>query len=209
MNFNTEGFLLMSDDVLLKYWHLKKLDLKKIWNFMPLVCERELNLTANLERCQSQHIHMCTIAVYNAIEYLESIRNGSIKADKEEKAMVFTFLETLDKHADLKSNFRKFTFQSADIFYLPKSKLKAFHYFSRVFVRFNVVLEIAVPTILAALDTENSYEVISGKYNLNFGSYSQINFFLHPSKISHYKNPAIGYQYCSLYVQEKIKSEFF
>jgi len=31
LGFNTQGILLMSDDVLLKFWNLSKFDLKKIW----------------------------------------------------------------------------------------------------------------------------------------------------------------------------------
>ena len=212
MGFNVEGFLLMSDDVLLKYWELKNFNVNKIWYVTPLVCERDLNLTTNLENCQKKHKHMCTIAVFNAIGYLDSLRNGSIKADKDETEMVGLFLDTLDKHANKKSNVRKFTFQPADIFYLPKSKLKAFHYFSRVFVKFNVVLEIAVPTILAGLDTEKACEIMGGQYyfgakKFNFGAYNKFKYFVHPSKISHYKKTEIGNQYCSLFVQDKIKND--
>jgi len=31
LGFNTQGVLLMSDDVLLKFWNLSQFDLKKIW----------------------------------------------------------------------------------------------------------------------------------------------------------------------------------
>jgi len=31
LGFNTQGILLMSDDVLLKFWNLSQFDLKKIW----------------------------------------------------------------------------------------------------------------------------------------------------------------------------------
>ena len=31
MNYNTEGFLLISDDVLVKYWNLDNHDIRKIW----------------------------------------------------------------------------------------------------------------------------------------------------------------------------------
>ena len=213
MSFNVDGFLLMSDDVLLKYWEFKNLDIRKTWYFEPIVCDRDLDLNANLENCHVKHKHMCTIAAYNAFGYLESIKNGTINVDKEEMEMIDNFLETLDKHAKSKSSFRKFCFQAADIFYLPKSKLKAFHYFSRLFVKYNVVLELAVPTILAALDTENSYEIITGLYYWNgkqfdFALYNQMKYFAHPSKISHYKNPGIGSQYCSLFVQDKIKNDY-
>ena len=42
MNMHTDGFLLMSDDVLLKYWQLDGLDLKKIWYPFKLECKQEL-----------------------------------------------------------------------------------------------------------------------------------------------------------------------
>ena len=38
MNFKTAGLLLMSDDVLLKYWKLDKLNLEKIWYPFELNC---------------------------------------------------------------------------------------------------------------------------------------------------------------------------
>jgi hypothetical protein len=31
INFNTNGILLMSDDVLLKYWELDKLNVSQVW----------------------------------------------------------------------------------------------------------------------------------------------------------------------------------
>jgi len=38
MNFKTAGLLLMSDDVLLKYWRLDTLDTAKIWYPFELEC---------------------------------------------------------------------------------------------------------------------------------------------------------------------------
>jgi len=38
MNFNTSGLLLMSDDVLLKYWRLDKFDVAKVWYPFDLKC---------------------------------------------------------------------------------------------------------------------------------------------------------------------------
>ena len=44
INFNTKGILLMSDDVLLKYWDLDKLNVSKIWFHQKLDCSTNLNL---------------------------------------------------------------------------------------------------------------------------------------------------------------------
>ena len=44
MNYNTEGFLLISDDVLIKYWNFDRyLDHKKIWFERPLIFKTELD----------------------------------------------------------------------------------------------------------------------------------------------------------------------
>jgi len=43
INFNTKGILLMSDDVLLKYWDLDKLNVSKVWFHKKLDCSINLN----------------------------------------------------------------------------------------------------------------------------------------------------------------------
>jgi hypothetical protein len=43
INFNTKGILLMSDDVLLKYWDLDKLNVSKVWYHQKFDCSTNLN----------------------------------------------------------------------------------------------------------------------------------------------------------------------
>lgn len=43
LNLNTQGYLLMSDDVLLKYWNLYNLDVSKIWFPTRLICIDEID----------------------------------------------------------------------------------------------------------------------------------------------------------------------
>ena len=212
LNFNTAGYLLMSDDVLLKYWKLMPLDVNKIWYYDQIICNRVLNINAHLVNCQQKHAHMCMIAAYNFFNHIESIRNGTLKESDENLGIINEFLINLNKHADVKANATKFCFLASDIFYLPRAKLKAYHYLSGLLTKFNVVLELAVPTMLAGLDTDKSIEIIGGLYYwmgvlFDFANYKHMNFFAHPAKLSYYKSSKAGYDYCSNFIQDKLLND--
>lgn len=87
-------------------------------------------------------------AVLNLWDYLGKIKNKTITVDDEKMEILNSFFINLEKHYFAKTEYAQFCFIGSDFFYLPQSKLKAFHYLSGLFKSFNVVLELTVSTII-------------------------------------------------------------
>jgi hypothetical protein len=213
MNYNIQGILLMSDDVLLKYWNLEKnYNLSKIL-FLDYIKEIPLNsnFTINWIWWSSS---MGKAALFKLFDHFYMIQNESIKVDQENKIMVENFLKRLNKHKEENSgfNFTSIFYQGSDFFYLPKSKFRDFHFFSNLFRRFSVFLEIAVPTILFGIDYDNTARMhVNHTYywgsRYYFQTYDNIGEMVHPAKLSEYKKTKAGSLFCSYFIQDKFNND--
>jgi hypothetical protein len=169
MNFKIDGFLLMSDDVLLRYWKLKNFDLSKIWYVEKPICKFEVR-----KEMIGDHWHCsvciwyffiyskkllyfvsffkeddkCMKAVLNLWSHFGQIKNKTIFIEPDKMEMLKSFFINLERHYLAQTGYAHVCFIGSDFFYLPYSKLKAFNYLSGLFKSFNVVLELTVPTIL-------------------------------------------------------------
>ena len=222
MNFSIEGILLMSDDVLLKYWKLDKYDFKKIWYPFKLECKQELVINSTNRgwaHWSEQHLN----SLLEIWKYFENINKGSILLEKELVEFSKSYVETLARNSKNTTGIFKNSNHTkvcscfgSDIFYLPKSYFKQFHFISKIFKRFHVHLEIALPTILAGLEKNNINQILNGAYYwniLNFDFYNDKYYhnagaFLHPAKISEYIGTIAGKMYCENFIQEKINKYF-
>jgi hypothetical protein len=222
MKFSTEGILLMSDDVLLKYWRLDKYDLKKIWYPFKLECKQELVINSTnpgWAHWSEQHLN----SLIEIWKYFDKIKNGSILVEKDFKKISENYVKTIaynsrnttgifknSTHAKVCSCF------GSDIFYLPKAYFEKFHFISKLFKSHDLHLEIALPTILAGLEKNDANQILTGTYYwhiLNFefynGDYDKAGIFLHPAKLSEYVGTNAGKMYCEKFIQEKINNYKF
>jgi hypothetical protein len=101
-------------------------------------------------------------AVLNLWSHLEKIKNRTIVVEDDKMEILNSFFVNLEKHYFAKTGYAQFCFIGSDFFYLPQSKLKAFHYLSGLFKSFNVVLELTVSTILGIifLNTINCCNIV-------------------------------------------------
>ena len=222
MQFSTQGILLMSDDVLLKYWKLDKYDLKKIWYPFKLECKQELVINSTNRgwaHWSEQHLN----SLLEIWKYFENIKKGSILLEKELVDFSKSYVEALAINSKNTTGIFKNSNHTkvcscfgSDIFYLPKSYFKQFHFISKIFKRFHIHLEIALPTILAGLEKNNINQILNGTYywnilNLDFYNgnyYHNAGAFLHPAKISEYIGTIAGKRYCENFIQEKMNKYF-
>ena len=208
MNFVTDGILLMSDDVLLKYWHLGKLDKNKIWYPYSLkeICVHEVYKgNPKLNSWMWWNTHMGIDSILKTWDYFNKAQNNSISIEKENLNIINSYLNRLDKINANKSNYTRVCVHGSDFFYLNARNFKRYHYISSLFRQFDVFLEIAVPTILAGI--ENVTEIINGTYTwsgqINLESYDTLGYFAHPVKISQYYNNPKGKIFCSKFIKDK------
>ena len=179
MNYVTDGILLMSDDVLLKYWLLDEFDADKIWYPSPAL-KKSCSVKAYKENKKLHywewwHTYMGIDAVLNLWDYFENVRNSSISIEKENFELIKSYLSRLDE----RNSYQKIPsvcMHASDIFYLNKNSFRAFHLISSLFRRFSVFLELAVPTILAGIEDENNFLFIDGtfKSKINFNRYDKL-----------------------------------
>ena len=212
MQFSTEGILLMSDDVMLKLWNLDKYDVKKIWFPFKLECQHELDINSD----KTGWVHWTKGAINqltNIWNHFEKILNGTIVVDNEYIDITKKYIDTNSLNSISSNDSSKKTkicsCFGSDIFYLPKSYFKQFHFISMIFKTYDLHLEIALPAILAGMEINSLIQIISGEYlwHLEFIDFNDIEYkkildFVHPCKFSYFIASSNGKKFCEKFIQE-------
>ncbi|CAF0813496.1 unnamed protein product [Brachionus calyciflorus] len=205
MGFKTQGFLLLSDDIMIKIWNLKKMDSTKVWFSSDII----LGLDPS-SKIEWYHWSKVRNYVY-LLNHLKKIDESNLS--NSETRIVKDYLKNINLNQEFVSNVTKVTYTGSDIFYIPKEKFASCYYINRRMRRYRVFLEIAVPMILAGLDTNKNIQKLNGYYEwnkkpLNYDlNYKQIDFF-HPFKLSKIDNYNVGRNYCKNYVVEYFFNSF-
>ena len=215
MNFNTEGIILMSDDVLLKYLNLKSLNPNKIWYHANPITNAIWDQNEIEKRAWmwwKSNLGISSLKnVWNEFAY---ILNGNSTIDKNIVLQVSIFLQNLrnqkfqkvNKSIPLENDI-VYVNDASDCFYLPKKLFEIFHIITELFRKNNVFLEIAVPTILAGIANENSIEIINGIYSwggyqFDLKDYNSTFHFAHPLKLSNLQNRKL---ICDVLINERYR----
>jgi len=203
----TNGILLMSDDVLLKYWNLNVYKTDRIW--YP---EQPKFITLN-DWFQTEeswiHTEYGEIALVNTFNYIDRVLNKSIKIDHTSEMILTSFIQLLRKNTNQNDKITKFSKSASDIFYVPNNLFKQFNIVSKLFSKYNVFLEIAVPIILTGLDKYNLNENLNGSYYWNGElfelekDYYSVKHFGHPFKLSLNLIAEKRKRLCQYFIQEK------
>ena len=207
MGYIAKGIFLMSDDVLVKYWELDNLNMNKIWlpENMSKFCNFELTQNFSTEWHWWSKPNGLK-ALLNLWDHVNQIKNQKKSIGDEYVAMFNQFYDFLFRN---NSKVAKVCRCPSDVFYLPKSKFKMYHFLSSLFRKFKVFLELALPTILAAIQPDFDFEIVS--YNFTWYG-NQIDLYYldsmgvltHPVKISRYFKSEYGDLFCEKVVQKKI-----
>ena len=190
---NYTGYFTMSDDVMLNVWNLKNLNRKKIWQGTQLPYRNSnfnfLSLTDiwlgwengyGLKNCAS------------ALQIISSI--------KKFKKLFQNLMETKNTYSSrlmmrTLNGYPCYAEQS-DIFYVPRNMADYFVELSNIFMKENVHLEIAVPTIIRLLTKDvinlrgiymigDSGRKLSSDNNMFDSFYNTEMHFIHPFKFHH------------------------
>jgi hypothetical protein len=195
---DTEGILLSSDDVIIKLWNLRRLDSSKIWFSHPLEPKFELKV-----KIEGMNWAWWPGSAPHLIDLFNYTRSNP------QEPIIAEFLSNIERH---RVNNSIIGVSGSDIFYLPKNKFKMFHFIAGLFVKFEVFLEIAVPTILIGLDSGFDAIIMNGVYvwgaEFYLDQYERFEHFAHPYKMSQLRGQSEGVRFCRLYVQEKINRNF-
>ena len=210
-NSNVKGYLLMSDDVLLKYWDLDKLDIGKVWFPDSLECKLELGNNKGWHWLKPGGLD----SYIKIIKYFADTQNASVYLTSKE----FEYFKYYNQMLYLNSRKSKNSKlpiicqpYGSDIYYVPQVKFKLFHFICSIFKRFGSFLELAVSGILSGMDLHTKIEILPGIYNfdysknrlIDFSHYNEIGTFYHPFKYQIYTASTLGKQYCETYVQDKL-----
>ncbi|RNA28456.1 hypothetical protein BpHYR1_046286 [Brachionus plicatilis] len=177
MGLKTDGILLLSDDVLIKFWNLKVLDPTRVW--FPYDLKLDIEMRENLA---TRWYHWS-----NVRENKKDLKNNS---NLDESKMIEDFLKQIEHNQKVIGNITKIKYSRSDLFYLPNSKFKSAYYFLNKFREFGIFLELAVPIVLAGIEQNQKVQIINGYYEkrkipLQFHKiYSKIEFF-HPFKLNY------------------------
>ena len=195
LNLNTKGILLMSDDVLVSPPLMRKLNTSQIWFPNKIECNIEFKLNNSFYGKWSwwSNRDLGFEALNNLWKYFEQ------KMDPAESKQIRNFLFLLDLKKLRKNESLQVCVSGSDIFYLPKEKFQVFHFMSQLFRKYNVFLEIAVPTLLAGLAPSSEIEILYGYYSWDERrNDSNLDLFIHPVKILKMISTQYGTQFCKL-----------
>jgi hypothetical protein len=209
LNLNTNGYLLMSDDVLLKYWKLDEFDISKIWFPFELDCSKSYELNPNYVHHQKWGWWESEIGLKALLKVWSYFGEMQKQNGSTNLKIVENFLKFIKLNSGPGANVTKVcgNFVS-DIFFLPRSQFRPFRFISEIFRKFKVYVEIAVSTILAGLDHYEKIELLPGTYKCcgKFGMhlYKDMGVFGHAAKISKYNASEEGKKFCELFVQDTL-----
>jgi len=217
MNLNTKGFLLMSDDFLLKYWGLDKLNTSRIWFPQKLDCSLEFHaLPANIEVWKWWLLDTGKKAYGNVLTQLNFLKKSKDFIQSPHGKILEKYIENVRLNSNLSmaniSDYHDIICRNtySDLFYIPKQLFESFHFISNIFRHFNVFLEMAVPGILGGLAEHSEMEIIRGSYpwlesllNETFAKYDNLTFF-HKSKLIFYNASELGNTFCKKFLQDKL-----
>ena len=210
MNYNTEGFLLMSDDVLLKYWSFDNHDINKIW-FEKYRQKFDLNnATDNREVWWTSNVGRP--AILNFLNFSEKELKNRQSLNKIEFEILEDFLQRTRLNSGIKNSYKQFNKAASDYFYLPKSKFKSFRFIGELVRKFNVFLEFAVSLILFGIEDETSIKHVNSTY-FWFQDYSlkdidRFGDLIHPFKLSSVYSKKNGFDFCEFFLYKKYNKTF-
>ena len=215
----TNGILLMSDDVLLKYWNLDLNKTNQIWytqvpRFASLDLEWFYTFALNEMWIHTPYGRSALEYTFNSIE---SVLNKSIQVDYDTEMVLIDFIRLLKYNSNqTKSNrIEKFSKEPSDIFYIPQKLFHKFNVISKIFSYYNVFLEMAVPIILTGI-SENSKvnENLNGLYYWAGQlfelekDYFNIKHYGHPFKLSINLNLDKRKLLCKYFIEDKLNYDF-
>ncbi|XP_050418418.1 uncharacterized protein LOC126831829 isoform X2 [Patella vulgata] len=157
MNYDVEGYIHLSDDVLLNVWNVQDLPKDKLW-FQGNM--KVANITQDVVPDIWKHPHWGPwmsdygrVAVKRAVSVLQTL------ALVEQKVKVFMFMLSTNAGGQ-----DRVYYQASDIFYIPKRFAELFAYITTTFDSNYVHFEIAVPTMLNGLDLHENIVFMNGSY---------------------------------------------
>lgn len=202
MNYgDLDGYVILGDDVLFNFWNLNSVpDLTDSAHIQsPLWVNRTLTKIG----WQWWPLKIGKQATDKAFAELEAMALKDV--DPTRKGLFREFLENRKKVNLTTNNISRGV---ADFYHIPRGAAPLFAEVARLFLKHQVFLEIAVPTITVSLHPRPFSKTISGK-SLWGGKprSSPIKFFdpvfhyLHPLKLTKVsKDPKFKQQYCNVYV---------
>ncbi|KAK6196309.1 hypothetical protein SNE40_001558 [Patella caerulea] len=157
MNYDVEGYLHLSDDVLLNVWSMHNLPTDKVWFQQSM-------RVANLSQSTVPDIWIDPtwwpwesskgrVSINKAIQHLRKL------GEPDDTSQVF-----LNQLALNSGSHNAVFYEVSDIFYIPSRLSKQFQFLVNIFDGYDVYLEITVPTIINGLDKQDNIVRLHGSY---------------------------------------------
>ncbi|XP_071086221.1 uncharacterized protein [Haliotis cracherodii] len=173
MQFRVDGYLYISDDVLLNMWNIHLSPLNKLWVYRSSVVQQSEPMT--WDRLKNPKVGLKTYkAALEALNFVDAHRYT-------------LFTEMLLNNSGFENGF---FIGASDIAYVPEHYKDDFLYYMEHFSKFNLYLEIIFPTVFRGIEKLNNLYEIPGTYiqhgdvNGTKKYFEPRHFFLHTVKLS-------------------------
>ncbi|ESO85050.1 hypothetical protein LOTGIDRAFT_235923 [Lottia gigantea] len=198
MNFDVDGYIHLSDDVLLNVWNVAELPKDKLWFQKNM---RIAHFIMHVVPDIWKHPHWGPwTTVYGRTAAKAAIASLINLSYLETRAKEFMFMLSTNV-----GGFDRVYYEASDIFYVPKRFAQDFIYFASVFDAAHVHLEIAVPTIFNGLDLNENIVTMNGSYlwyqdrNLYQLKYNYKDIYMHSMKLA----PCIADATCQKFICQR------
>ena len=184
MGYNVNGYLHMGDDVLLNVWNLYDLPRDKIWFQSSMrIADRSATSVPDLHKSPEWGPWNEIPGKRSLVPLWETLEELSIENEKGKD--VQQFLKTLQENTGSPLGVM---YEASDIFYVPSRLAERYMFYASLFFKHGVFLEIAVPTILNAIENNTKIYRLKGRYlwfeerDKYVSMFKESNLFIHAWK---------------------------
>ncbi|XP_071086547.1 uncharacterized protein [Haliotis cracherodii] len=174
INYNVDGYLYIGDDTLVNVWNLHNLPFDKLWLVKATVLQQSKKTEWPWFNSPRVGLKMYQAAL-NASKVLNKRRFDS-------------FLQMLARNTKKVDGLLK---SASDIAYVPRKYKNDVIYFMEHFSKFNLFVEITIPTVFAGIEKWENVHKMPGMYLWYDGKrkhvtkyFNKDGIFLHPVKLS-------------------------
>jgi len=202
MKYSVNGYLVVSDDILLNFWNIGQLNPNEMW-IQNRIKYRNMEIPLSLHEYD-----VANYAIWNS--WTDSSVKAVTQVWKSKTPLVKEFCANLARNG---LNSSMIGIVMSDMFYIPATKQEMYYDVGTVLWKAGMFLEMATALLADGLSKSENMVILTGlsiwdqARNTPFNSYNVSSVYLHPVKPSQVvSNPNLRREYCNKYVSRVLVS---
>ncbi|GAB6027730.1 hypothetical protein CHUAL_001966 [Chamberlinius hualienensis] len=211
MNYKVDGYLILGDDVLFKFWKIYNFDVTRTRTETEIY-EKPRHHNRSVDKINPWWMWWPMKCGKNATNLAMDEIIQLSKSMTDSRATIFQ--KFIDNHYDNNLNMTNITIGMSDFYFIAKQDTSIFLDVAKVFLKHQVFLEIAVPTIVSGCQVNTNYNDGFPGVSLWGGNrgnptkyFKNFTVYVHPLKLKELQNNRQLLQsYCNNYIMELLNN---